>query len=160
MDILIFLVCFSVRLCFRRVRCIIWMRRRVREVSASISCLWCLKNSSTNQTRHKQLESRKRGQACPKTLAYKLYMVESLNGSVHSCQTQTFTLCLSHRRVSPLCLFSFFRLLRLCEEVQHDGDLEEIDALLGQIWPDKFCLSIFTVNLQVLSVFVSDICLF
>nr|XP_055029722.1 Fanconi anemia group D2 protein isoform X2 [Misgurnus anguillicaudatus] len=35
------------------------------------------------------------------------------------------------RRVSPLCLFSFFRLLRLCEEVQHDGDLEEIDALLG-----------------------------
>uniref|UniRef100_A0A672Q6K7 Fanconi anemia group D2 protein-like n=1 Tax=Sinocyclocheilus grahami TaxID=75366 RepID=A0A672Q6K7_SINGR len=35
------------------------------------------------------------------------------------------------RRVSPLCLSSFFRLLRLCEEVQHQGDLEEIDALLG-----------------------------
>ncbi|XP_057186897.1 Fanconi anemia group D2 protein isoform X2 [Triplophysa rosa] len=35
------------------------------------------------------------------------------------------------RSVSALCLFSFFRLLRLCEEVQHDGDLEEIDALLG-----------------------------
>uniref|UniRef100_A0A8C1Z2Y1 FA complementation group D2 n=1 Tax=Cyprinus carpio TaxID=7962 RepID=A0A8C1Z2Y1_CYPCA len=34
-------------------------------------------------------------------------------------------------RVSPLCLSSFFRLLRLCEEVQHQGDLEEIDALLG-----------------------------
>uniref|UniRef100_A0A673IF95 Fanconi anemia group D2 protein-like n=1 Tax=Sinocyclocheilus rhinocerous TaxID=307959 RepID=A0A673IF95_9TELE len=35
------------------------------------------------------------------------------------------------QRVSPLCLSSFFRLLRLCEEVQHQGDLEEIDALLG-----------------------------
>ncbi|XP_073707909.1 Fanconi anemia group D2 protein [Garra rufa] len=35
------------------------------------------------------------------------------------------------RRVSPLCLSPFFRLLRLCEEVQHQGDLEEIDALLG-----------------------------
>ncbi|XP_031424301.1 Fanconi anemia group D2 protein [Clupea harengus] len=35
------------------------------------------------------------------------------------------------RLVSPLCLAPFFRLLRLCEEVQHQGDLEEIDALLG-----------------------------
>ncbi|MCJ8729542.1 hypothetical protein PDJAM_G00107680 [Pangasius djambal] len=35
------------------------------------------------------------------------------------------------RQVSPLCLSSFFRLLRLCEEEQHQGDLEEIDALLG-----------------------------
>ncbi|XP_076870482.1 Fanconi anemia group D2 protein [Brachyhypopomus gauderio] len=35
------------------------------------------------------------------------------------------------RRVSPLCLSSYFRLLRLCEEKQHQGDLEEIDALLG-----------------------------
>uniref|UniRef100_A0A8C8F8I2 Fanconi anemia group D2 protein n=1 Tax=Oncorhynchus tshawytscha TaxID=74940 RepID=A0A8C8F8I2_ONCTS len=34
-------------------------------------------------------------------------------------------------RVSPLCLSPFFRLLRLCEEQQHQGDLEEIDALLG-----------------------------
>ncbi|XP_058258381.1 Fanconi anemia group D2 protein isoform X2 [Hemibagrus wyckioides] len=37
----------------------------------------------------------------------------------------------SGRHVSPLCLSSFFRLLRLCEEEQHQGDLEEIDALLG-----------------------------
>ncbi|KAB5584153.1 hypothetical protein PHYPO_G00104140 [Pangasianodon hypophthalmus] len=35
------------------------------------------------------------------------------------------------RHVSPLCLSSFFRLLRLCEEEEHQGDLEEIDALLG-----------------------------
>ncbi|XP_023659923.1 Fanconi anemia group D2 protein isoform X2 [Paramormyrops kingsleyae] len=35
------------------------------------------------------------------------------------------------RRVSPLCLAPFFRLLRLCEEKQDHGDLEEIDALLG-----------------------------
>uniref|UniRef100_A0A7N6BN79 FA complementation group D2 n=1 Tax=Anabas testudineus TaxID=64144 RepID=A0A7N6BN79_ANATE len=34
-------------------------------------------------------------------------------------------------RVSPLCLSPFFRLLRLCEEKQHQGNLEEIDALLG-----------------------------
>uniref|UniRef100_A0A3B3BXK2 FA complementation group D2 n=1 Tax=Oryzias melastigma TaxID=30732 RepID=A0A3B3BXK2_ORYME len=34
-------------------------------------------------------------------------------------------------RVSPLCLSPFFRLLRLCEEKRHQGDLEEIDALLG-----------------------------
>ncbi|XP_073324559.1 Fanconi anemia group D2 protein [Pagrus major] len=37
----------------------------------------------------------------------------------------------SHKRVSPLCLSPFFRLLRLCEEKQHAGDLEEIDGLLG-----------------------------
>ncbi|XP_029357845.1 Fanconi anemia group D2 protein [Echeneis naucrates] len=35
------------------------------------------------------------------------------------------------KRVSPLCLSPFFRLLRLCEEKQHHGDLEEIDGLLG-----------------------------
>ncbi|XP_058844694.1 Fanconi anemia group D2 protein-like [Acipenser ruthenus] len=35
------------------------------------------------------------------------------------------------RRVSPLCLGSFFRLLRLCQEEQNQGDLVEIDALLG-----------------------------
>ncbi|KAG2470978.1 FACD2 protein, partial [Polypterus senegalus] len=34
-------------------------------------------------------------------------------------------------RVSPLCLASFFRLLRFCEERQYEGDLEEIDALLA-----------------------------
>ncbi|XP_022601376.1 Fanconi anemia group D2 protein isoform X2 [Seriola dumerili] len=37
----------------------------------------------------------------------------------------------AHKRVSPLCLSPFFRLLRLCEEKQHQGNLEEIDALLG-----------------------------
>uniref|UniRef100_A0A671UW42 FA complementation group D2 n=1 Tax=Sparus aurata TaxID=8175 RepID=A0A671UW42_SPAAU len=37
----------------------------------------------------------------------------------------------SDGRVSPLCLSPFFRLLRLCEEKQHHGDLEEIDGLLG-----------------------------
>ncbi|KAF7659435.1 hypothetical protein LDENG_00298030 [Lucifuga dentata] len=37
----------------------------------------------------------------------------------------------ANKRVSPLCLSPFFRLLRLCEERQHQGDLEEIDALLG-----------------------------
>ncbi|XP_059186008.1 Fanconi anemia group D2 protein [Centropristis striata] len=37
----------------------------------------------------------------------------------------------ANKRVSPLCLSPFFRLLRLCEEKQHQGNLEEIDALLG-----------------------------
>ncbi|XP_061689919.1 Fanconi anemia group D2 protein isoform X2 [Syngnathoides biaculeatus] len=32
---------------------------------------------------------------------------------------------------SSLCLSPFFRLLRFCEEKQNQGDLEEIDALLG-----------------------------
>ncbi|XP_023403701.1 Fanconi anemia group D2 protein isoform X3 [Loxodonta africana] len=32
--------------------------------------------------------------------------------------------------VSPLCLASYFRLLRLCVEKQNDGNLEEIDGLL------------------------------
>lgn len=37
----------------------------------------------------------------------------------------------THKRVSPLCLSPLFRLLRLCEHKQHQGDLEEIDGLLG-----------------------------
>lgn len=37
----------------------------------------------------------------------------------------------SVKKVSTLCLSPFFRLLRLCEEKRHKGDLEEIDALLG-----------------------------
>ncbi|KAF6732982.1 Fanconi anemia group D2 protein [Oryzias melastigma] len=37
----------------------------------------------------------------------------------------------TQKRVSPLCLSPFFRLLRLCEEKRHQGDLEEIDALLA-----------------------------
>ncbi|KAM3877832.1 Fanconi anemia group D2 protein [Diretmus argenteus] len=36
-----------------------------------------------------------------------------------------------NKRVSPLWLAPFFRLLRLCQEKQNQGDLEEIDALLG-----------------------------
>uniref|UniRef100_A0A3P9BV97 FA complementation group D2 n=1 Tax=Maylandia zebra TaxID=106582 RepID=A0A3P9BV97_9CICH len=36
-----------------------------------------------------------------------------------------------NRRVSSLCLSPFFRLLRLCVEKRHQGDLEEIDGLLG-----------------------------
>ncbi|KAM8930382.1 Fanconi anemia group D2 protein isoform 4-T4 [Pelodytes ibericus] len=35
------------------------------------------------------------------------------------------------RHVSPVCLSPFFRLLRLCIEDEHNGNLEEIDALLG-----------------------------
>ncbi|KAM4721431.1 Fanconi anemia group D2 protein [Rhinophrynus dorsalis] len=35
------------------------------------------------------------------------------------------------RLVSPVCLSPFFRLLRLCIEDQHNGNLGEIDAILG-----------------------------
>ncbi|KAK9529071.1 hypothetical protein VZT92_013188 [Zoarces viviparus] len=37
----------------------------------------------------------------------------------------------AHKRVSPLCLSPFFRLLSLCEHKLHQGDLDEIDGLLG-----------------------------
>ena len=40
--------------------------------------------------------------------------------------------CVCVRRVSPLCLAPFFRLLRLCESQQNQGDLENIDGLLGE----------------------------
>ncbi|KAI4901467.1 hypothetical protein NFI96_014945, partial [Prochilodus magdalenae] len=49
----------------------------------------------------------------------------------HRADTHPTTSQRNGRHVSPLCLSSFFRLLRLCEEEQHQGDLEEIDALLG-----------------------------
>ncbi|XP_022104971.1 Fanconi anemia group D2 protein-like isoform X2 [Acanthaster planci] len=35
------------------------------------------------------------------------------------------------RTVSPLCMAPHFRLLRICEQVQNEGSLEGIDALLG-----------------------------
>ncbi|KAM6927239.1 Fanconi anemia group D2 protein [Xenentodon cancila] len=35
------------------------------------------------------------------------------------------------KRLSPLCLSPCLRLLRLCEEKRHKGDLEDIDGLLG-----------------------------
>ncbi|XP_030061304.1 Fanconi anemia group D2 protein isoform X2 [Microcaecilia unicolor] len=38
---------------------------------------------------------------------------------------------MGQRLVSPVCLAPFFRLLRLCMEKQHNGNLEQIDALLG-----------------------------
>lgn len=34
--------------------------------------------------------------------------------------------------VSLICLAPHFRLLRVCEESEHKGDLEGIDALLGK----------------------------
>ncbi|KAI1890915.1 hypothetical protein AGOR_G00158510 [Albula goreensis] len=49
----------------------------------------------------------------------------------HKGEPWSQTMDKEKKRVSPLCLASFFRLLRLCEERQHQGDLEEIDALLG-----------------------------
>ncbi|XP_010784619.1 Fanconi anemia group D2 protein [Notothenia coriiceps] len=56
-----------------------------------------------------------------------LLATELQNKGEQKSQTQK-----AHKRVSPLCLSPFFRLLRLCEEKQHQGDLEEIDALLGE----------------------------
>ncbi|XP_072026579.1 Fanconi anemia group D2 protein-like [Amphiura filiformis] len=37
----------------------------------------------------------------------------------------------AERNVSPLCLAPHFRLLRVCEQVQNNGNLDGIDALLG-----------------------------
>lgn len=54
------------------------------------------------------------------------------------------------RRVSPLCLSPFFRLLRLCEEKQHNGDLEEIDGLVGE-WCREFVLLVIYLTLWIFS---------
>ncbi|CAN9511696.1 unnamed protein product [Ophioblennius macclurei] len=48
------------------------------------------------------------------------------NKGEHQNQTKK-----AQKHISPLCLSPFFRLLRLCEEKQYQGDLEEIDGLLG-----------------------------
>ena len=44
--------------------------------------------------------------------------------------------------VSLICLAPHFRLLRVCEESQHKGDLEGIDALLGKMSPFEILLSL------------------
>ena len=50
------------------------------------------------------------------------------------------------RRISPLCLSPFFRLLRLCEEKQHNGDLDEIDGLVGGWMEENLSSSSFFLN--------------
>lgn len=57
--------------------------------------------------------------------------------SKHLCNQQDVSycflpVCCGDRRVSPLSLCPFFRLLRLCEHRLHQGDLDEIDGLLGE----------------------------
>ncbi|KAK2186157.1 hypothetical protein NP493_212g05054 [Ridgeia piscesae] len=47
-------------------------------------------------------------------------------------KTRVDNVATGQRQVSPVCLAPHFRLLQMCEGRQHDGDLEEIDALLGQ----------------------------
>lgn len=49
----------------------------------------------------------------------------------HLQPSSAWCLC-PRRRVSPLCLSPFFRLLRVCEQKQNQGDLEAIDGLLGE----------------------------
>ena len=48
------------------------------------------------------------------------------------CWGWTFSL-LNSGPASPICLAPHFRLLWVCEESQHKGDLEGIDALLGKL---------------------------
>ena len=48
------------------------------------------------------------------------------------CWGWTFSL-LNSGPASLICLAPHFRLLRVCEESQHKGDLEGIDALLGKL---------------------------
>ncbi|XP_076003565.1 Fanconi anemia group D2 protein [Genypterus blacodes] len=63
--------------------------------------------------------------------AIAINLLPLLARDVHNKAEQQSQTEKKHKRVSPLCLAPFFRLLRLCEEKQHQGDLEEIDALLG-----------------------------
>uniref|UniRef100_A0A8C7G6K9 FA complementation group D2 n=1 Tax=Oncorhynchus kisutch TaxID=8019 RepID=A0A8C7G6K9_ONCKI len=68
----------------------------------------------------------------PACIMYNLDDEESQGGiAINLLQLLSDDLQHKGERVSPLCLSPFFRLLRLCEEQQHQGDLEEIDALLG-----------------------------
>uniref|UniRef100_A0A674BZU3 FA complementation group D2 n=1 Tax=Salmo trutta TaxID=8032 RepID=A0A674BZU3_SALTR len=76
---------------------------------------------------------------CPRSFPFPACMMYNLDdeesqGGIAINLLQLLSDDLQHKgelRVSPLCLSPFFRLLRLCEEQQHQGDLEEIDALLG-----------------------------
>ena len=45
--------------------------------------------------------------------------------------------------VPLICLAPHFRLLRVCEEGQHKGDLEGIDALLGKFLFGRYNLRSF-----------------
>ena len=45
--------------------------------------------------------------------------------------------------VPLICLAPHFRLLRVCEESQHKGDLEGIDALLGKYLFGRYNLRSF-----------------
>uniref|UniRef100_A0A3Q0SZZ9 FA complementation group D2 n=1 Tax=Amphilophus citrinellus TaxID=61819 RepID=A0A3Q0SZZ9_AMPCI len=70
----------------------------------------------------------------PASVAYKLYEDEDQGGiaiNLLPLLAKDLQNKGEHRRVSPLCLSPFFRLLRLCMEKRHQGDLEEIDGLLG-----------------------------
>uniref|UniRef100_A0AAZ3S4E6 FA complementation group D2 n=1 Tax=Oncorhynchus tshawytscha TaxID=74940 RepID=A0AAZ3S4E6_ONCTS len=76
---------------------------------------------------------------CPRSVPFPACMMYNLDdeesqGGIAINLLQLLSDDLQHKGelwMSPLCLSPFFRLLRLCEEQQHQGDLEEIDALLG-----------------------------
>uniref|UniRef100_A0A674C0R1 FA complementation group D2 n=1 Tax=Salmo trutta TaxID=8032 RepID=A0A674C0R1_SALTR len=76
---------------------------------------------------------------CPRSFPFPACMMYNLDdeesqGGIAINLLQLLSDDLQHKGelwMSPLCLSPFFRLLRLCEEQQHQGDLEEIDALLG-----------------------------
>ena len=59
-----------------------------------------------------------------------------INGPIVCC-------CFFSVPVPLICLAPHFRLLRVCEESQHKGDLEGIDALLGKYLFGRYNLRSF-----------------
>uniref|UniRef100_A0A674BZD5 FA complementation group D2 n=1 Tax=Salmo trutta TaxID=8032 RepID=A0A674BZD5_SALTR len=110
----------------------------------------CLSHKPSRHTLYNNLPSALPPLVCPRSFPFPACMMYNLDdeesqGGIAINLLQLLSDDLQHkgelwskignnktqRRVSPLCLSPFFRLLRLCEEQQHQGDLEEIDALLG-----------------------------
>uniref|UniRef100_A0A674C052 FA complementation group D2 n=1 Tax=Salmo trutta TaxID=8032 RepID=A0A674C052_SALTR len=99
----------------------------------------CLSHKPSRHTLYNNLPSALPPLVCPRSFPFPACMMYNLDdeesqGGIAINLLQLLSDDLQHKgelRVSPLCLSPFFRLLRLCEEQQHQGDLEEIDALLG-----------------------------
>lgn len=115
----------SVPFPFRLVWCTTWAKGRTGAPSPSTCCLFWPKRSRTEESSWVK-PARHTGQ--PQGDAFNLCVAQFAVSDLayhHAC----FISC---RRVSPLCLSPFFRLLRLCEQKQNQGDLEGIDGLLGE----------------------------
>lgn len=119
----------SVPFPFRLVWCTTWARGRTGAPLQSTCCLCWPKRSSTEENSRVK-PARHTGQL--QGDAFNLCIVQFAVSDLEPCISPCYMWFISCRRVSPLCLSPFFRLLRLCEQKQNQGDLEGIDGLLGE----------------------------